>query len=417
MSNRTLKRPRSRDLYRDSTEVEEQSGNREPPGETRGLSRVDKGGKFDDGTEFGILHEGTADEKLFYWHDGEKKYLVKLTADELATQDKERQYRVSRTFQEARMMDTRAAELVAGAAGLKMRGVIWVDCSMESEWFNKEDETKLMQLAWQTVEEQNQLSVEKEHALQTAPGTFNAVRQNYQSRLKTTSNILKQFRLEQRSMKVFSLSPQVQSAMSKIVIDTIAEVSQLQGLSDPKMSMYSDRAISDENDDRTRRLCRVFRRLPLTRNEFCRFTGTVVLHNMSLQEGSAMTTYRLRQVKDGMQDNKIMWMMFVNANLDAIMREIRFVWDGTGFSKTDEFQKEMYTFDWYSHMMRKLDTVQNAVMLGPLIDNAAHRVENDMDVLQASEMDLVDTNTTTENKEDAGESNNSSVYTSSSWYR
>lgn len=130
-----------------------------------------------------------------------------------------------------------------------------------------------------------------------------------------------------------------------------------------------------------------------------------------------MTTYRLRQVKDGMQDNKIMWMMFVNANLDAIMREIRFVWDGTGFSKTDEFQKEMYTFDWYSHMMRKLDTVQNAVMLGPLIDNAAHRVENDMDVLQASEMDLVDTNTTTENKEDAGESNNSSVYTSSSWYR
>jgi hypothetical protein len=346
---------------------------------------------------------------------------VKMTDGDIQTKEKLRQQRVALTFQQARGMDTKAAELVAGSAGLKPRGVIWVDCNMESEWFNKEDETKLMQLAWQTVEDQNKKAVDMENIVQNAPGTSLEVRQEYHARLKLTSNILKQYRMEQRRMKVFSLSPQVQAAMSGIVIDTIAQFSQLSDLEEPDRMRFKDRAISDENDDRTRRLCRVFRRLPSTRNEFCRHTGIILLYTMALQEGSAMTTARLNKVLLNKNRSDLMWTNFVEQNIDEIMEDLEFVWNGSSLEKDEDLSAEIYTFDWYTHMMRNLDASQNETWVPPL-RNTAHHMEIDMDALsndvpEGGEWDI-DTNKK-KNKTGDGDENKGgggSIY-SNSWHR
>jgi hypothetical protein len=119
-----------------------------------------------------------------------------------------------------------------------------------------------------------------------------------------------------------------------------------------------------------------------------------------------------------MHESKYAWNQFIEANMNAIMADIWFVWDGVGFSGKDPHQKEMYTFDWYSQMMRKLDTVQNAVMLGPLVDNAAHRLENDMDGLHVPQIEQGDTLPIVKNPVDAAGDNGerASIY-SSSWYR
>jgi hypothetical protein len=50
---------------------------------------------------------------------------------------------IQRISQEARLADKDAAFLTAGAAGLEtIKGVVWVDCNMEAEWFDKNDEKK-----------------------------------------------------------------------------------------------------------------------------------------------------------------------------------------------------------------------------------------------------------------------------------
>ncbi|KAJ1466119.1 hypothetical protein T484DRAFT_1756903 [Baffinella frigidus] len=110
-------------MYRDIS-----SEDKPTTGATRGHGSFNPNRVFDDGSLFMIEDEGTEREKLQRkTTDGEVIEMIKRTPDELAKQDIVRRDKLSITFQKARMLDKAAATLMAGASGVSMRGVIWVD--------------------------------------------------------------------------------------------------------------------------------------------------------------------------------------------------------------------------------------------------------------------------------------------------
>ncbi|KAJ1464410.1 hypothetical protein T484DRAFT_1758115, partial [Baffinella frigidus] len=182
---------------------------------------------------------------------------------------------VQRVSQEARLLDKSAAMLIAGSAGLPMRGVVWVDCNMETEWFDKNDEKKLMAVAWNDVIGEGNRTIKGHLELvQNDLGTdcpddiLNPVR------IKNIQKVLKSFRKSQLSMQLYSLSPSTEAVLSGLVIDMLDHFEgTFSGLKDTEELKQEVRSSVFEHDDRTRRMSRMLRRLPFTRNEFCRVAG------------------------------------------------------------------------------------------------------------------------------------------------
>jgi hypothetical protein len=200
---------------------------------------------------------------------------------------------IQRISQEARLADKDAAFLTAGAAGLEtIKGVVWVDCNMEAEWFDKNDEKKLMSVAWNDVIGDNNATIKGHLAMLQGDVNVNGVKPFGgvdKVRLDHIEQVLKSFRKKQLSMKIFSLSPSTEAAMSGIVIDLLNDYEQdFSEFTDTAELRNKGRSSVFEHDDRTRRISRMFRRLPLTRNEFCRVAGVVLRYNLSLQDGKTL---------------------------------------------------------------------------------------------------------------------------------
>ena len=258
---------------------------------------------------------------------------------------------VLRVAQESRLLDKSAAMLISGAAGLPMRGVVWVDCNMETEWFDKNDEKKLMAVAWNDVIGGDNKTIKGVEQLvhtdlgQNCPdGIVDA------HRIKNIERVLKTFRKSQLSMQLFSLSPSTEAVLSGIVIDLLDTFeSELSGFTDTEQMMFETRSSVFEHDDRVRRMSRIFRRLPLTRNEFCRVAGTVLRYNISLQEGVALSTRRLNQIQFDMRNAVNNWTQFVERNITKIVHELKVFWaDDLSF----------YIFNWSTHRLKILDSEQ-----------------------------------------------------------
>ena len=251
--------------------------------------------------------------------------------------------------QNARLLDKSAATLIAGAAGVNMRGVVWVDCNMETEWFDKFDERKLMSIAWDGVIQKDNMLMDEMESRVVGTNPNGPTNSGQQVRLKHITSILQEFRKQQLKMQLHSLSPTSEAAMSGVVLDTIAEFTQLTQLKDPKTITYSDRSSIDDADDRVRRLVRMFRRLPFTRNEFCRVSAHTLRYNLALQDGVALSTRRINQIQTDMLRTRISWFRFLDDNFSAVMKELRNFWDA---------RNNQYVFDWTSHRMKMLDSQQ-----------------------------------------------------------
>jgi hypothetical protein len=256
-----------------------------------------------------------------------------------------------RLAQESRMLDKSAAMLIAGAGCLSIRGNVWVDCNMESEWFDSSDEKNLMKFAWSDV-------IGKDTA--TFQDTFQRLSGEGQSkladdqdwRLAYITKVLKSFRKTQLTMQLYSLSPGTEAVLSALVLDAIEEFPQLSVFGDTHESMERTRTIVSEHDDRVRRLSRILRRTPFTRNEFCRVAGNNLRYQISLQEGVAISTRRLNQIQLDMRNADGIWKQFLYNNIQRILDEVRHCWDNP---------ESFYVFDWTTHRMKILDSEQYSI--------------------------------------------------------
>ena len=277
--------------------------------------------------------------------------------------------KILRVSQEARLLDKSAAMLIAGAAGLPMRGVVWVDCNMETEWFDKNDEKKLMSVAWNDVIGEGNKTinghlalVQKDLGAECPDDLLNPVR------IKNIQRVLKSFRKSQLTMQLYSLSPSTEAVLSGIVLDLLCQFEYAFSVfQDTEELLDENRSSVCEHDDRIRRMARMFRRLPFTRNEFCRVAGYILRYNISLQEGVALSTRRLNQVQHDMRNAIGTWTQFVEQNLDKIVKEFTMFWHNP---------LQFYVFDWTTHRLKILDSEQYNSEVLPCTDSVTEEVMN-----------------------------------------
>jgi hypothetical protein len=253
--------------------------------------------------------------------------------------------------QESRMLDKGAAMLIAGAACLSVRGNVWVDCNMESEWFDSSDEKNLMKFAWTDVIGKDTAS-SADSFLRMSGTQPSKLADDHDWRLAYITKVLKSFRKTQLTMQLYSLSPGTEAALSALVIDAMEQCPQFSVFDDTEESRFSTRSTISEHDDRVRRMTRILRRLPFTRNEFCRVAGNTLRYNISLQEGCAISTRRLNQIQVDMRNAVGVWLQFLNGNIDRIMYEVQHCWDNP---------ESFYVFDWTTHRLKILDSQQYSI--------------------------------------------------------
>jgi hypothetical protein len=253
---------------------------------------------------------------------------------------------ISKAHRGARMLDKSAAIIVAGTAALNMQGVVWVNCNPEAEWFDQTDSRRLMKIAWDGVIERDQ---------QFAGQVTDMINRSDQNRMAATEasrvrnigRVLRDFRRQQLEMQVHALSPSTESVMLAMVIDMGTEFDEIEGVKGPVdiTTKFQNRAVGV--DDRERRMVRMLRRIPLTRNQFCRNAGNLLRYNLALQDGTALSTRRINQLQTDMRKSNATWNEFVANNITAIVREL------TTFMQQPW---HIYTFDWVSYRLKKIDT-------------------------------------------------------------
>ncbi|KAJ1466875.1 hypothetical protein T484DRAFT_1860437 [Baffinella frigidus] len=256
--------------------------------------------------------------------------------------------------QESRMLDKGAASLIAGSAGLVPDGNVWVNCNMETMWFDKIDERELMKVAWNDVIGKGNEFLQS-NVPHFASGDW-GVKTAGDPRLVHITNVLKCFRQAQLTMQLYSLSPAVEAVLTGIVLEMMDEFQEFSVFMDTSELTYANRSSVYEHDDTTRRLARVLRRLPVCRNEFCRVAGMTMRYNMALQEGAAQTTRRLNQIQADMRSATGRWLQFVGTNMNKILGEVHHCW---------ATPVNFYVFDWTTHRMKLLDSEQYLVEKPP----------------------------------------------------
>ena len=286
---------------------------------------------------------------------GVKKMQRKGTSDELM-EEFNKQIRLEKPHyqqlaQESRMLDKSAAMLIAGAACVSVRGNVWVDCNMESEWFDSSDEKNLMRFAWADVIGKD-TATSAENFARMSGNTPAQLADDHDPRLTYITTVLKSFRKTQLTMQLYSLSPGAEASLSTLVIDAMEQCPQLSAFGDSSESRHEDRSTVSEHDDKIRRMARILRRIPFTRNEFCRVAGNMLRYNISLQEGVAISTRRLNQIQVDMRHAVGVWLQFLNGNIERILHEVMHCY------YNDE---SFYVFDWTTHRLKILDSEQYGV--------------------------------------------------------
>jgi hypothetical protein len=267
--------------------------------------------------------------------------------------------------QHARMADRKAALMISGAACVDPK-MVWVTLEGGGSWFDKKDETRLMTVAWDTLEKDDNLG---ESMIQRTGGDSGRVDRNA-TRLEHITAVLKQYRRQQLSMHVQSISPAAEECMSGLVIDLVERNTQLSDMADPVITQTNPhRDPLVEHDDKIRRITRIMRRLPVCRNHFCRVAGCILAYKLCLQEGSACTTRRLNQVQLDMRIGKLEWLRYVNAHFDEMFDDISSVYNK---------DQSIYVYDWATAEMRRLDSdqfevVQGERVQGPVDSDAEER--------------------------------------------
>jgi hypothetical protein len=265
--------------------------------------------------------------------------------------------------QHARMADRKAASIISGAACVDPK-MVWVTLEGGGDWFDKKDETRLMAVAWDTLEKDENLG---ESVMQRTGDSSGRAADRDANRLEHITAVLKQYRRQQLSMHVQSISPAAEECMAGLVMDLMVYYTRFNDMKDPKITQKNqERNPLIEHEDKIRRIARILRRLPVARNQFCRTAGCILAYKLCLQEGSACTTRRLNQVQLDMFRSKASWVRFMNDNFEEIFSDVNSVFD---------VEDSIYIYDWTTVEMCKLDTDQFGVIAATAVPVDADTVE------------------------------------------
>lgn len=248
--------------------------------------------------------------------------------------------------QQTRIEDKIAAKLIAGAAGVG-EAIVWVVCEGGGAWFDKSDERRLMAFAWDgVIEKENQMMDSVIDRLSVNESVKRPSNQG--SRLKLITDTLKEFRQTQLRMRVSSFSPSAEESMIGLVMIMCDDYEMFDSVPAVQRKTH-DLSETTQHDDKIRRLSRMFRRMPITRNQFCRTAGCMLRYTLCLQEGSAVTTRRLNQIQSDMARSKQAFLRYCMAHADEIEQTIH---------KSYNKETDLFVFDWLTYELQKIDSEQ-----------------------------------------------------------
>jgi hypothetical protein len=289
---------------------------------------------------------------------------------ELTTSKAAEQAEMQRT---ARLLDHRAAVLIAGSAGMPNVNTVWVDCSPNRAWLDQLDERRLMKLAYEIADGRSDQVRRLNQVMSDAPNVAPAVG-NAREVSHEVMAVLKQFRQELIRSHVVCLSPVAEAVTVELASDLQERVKWTQpvksdtttGLdlrpADPTAaSDYYDNASNPGAEfnvatvhDRssTKLLSRILRRHPNFANVFCQAVGKLVAYRSAVQHGSAVTRLRLVEMRnESIRERRKCLEWFQNVD------RVRGV---QGLVNKCAKQPWMYalSFDWVTLALRELDQDQ-----------------------------------------------------------
>lgn len=278
----------------------------------------------------------------------------------------------------ARLLDHRAAVLIAGSAGMPNVNTVWVDCSPNRAWLDQLDERRLMKLAYDVADGRGDQVRRLNHVMSDAPNVPPAVG-NAREVSHEVMAVLKQFRQELIRSHVVCLSPVAEAVMVELASELQERIKWTQPVqtdANTGLDLFAKKGINgrivsaqeyyDQDThpgaefnvatvhDRsfTKLLSRVLRRHPNVSNEFCQAVGKLVAYRSAVQHGSAVTRLRLLEMRsESIRERRKCLDWFQHADRVQAVQ---------GLVNKCAARPWMYalSFDWVTLALRELDLAQ-----------------------------------------------------------
>lgn len=246
----------------------------------------------------------------------------------------------------ARMLDHSAAVLIAGHAGMPNINAVWVDCNPQRSWLDKNDERKLMNMAYEHVNK-NAEWLERFTSVGGNPGNQPFALEN----TDMARAFVQTMQLYHAKFKqVVCLSPATEAAMQEIVMTILDNVVVI-------TTQITQNTHAEDDGDDCKHLCMLLRRLPLTRGQFCKVVGRVLGYRNALQQGTAITARRLYQLEVEMRRSIMLWETWLQTNLRGVAALVKKHDRG----KIDEItggKIDHFNYDWVYPALHRLNLIQ-----------------------------------------------------------
>lgn len=239
---------------------------------------------------------------------------------------------------DAQLLDHRAAVLIAGHAGMANINAVWVDCNPQRAWLDKNDERKLMNMAYEHANK-NQEWLERFQSM-SSEATNQPFSDENSGAASLFVSTMKNYHAKFLESTVICLSPSTEAAMQEIVMSITEDMPEIVS----QIEAIDQRENLNIESDMCKELSIILRRIQFTRGHFCKVVGRVLGYRHALQQGTAITARRLHQLEVEMRRGIIAWDNWLKLNIDKVVREI----------KDKIVTISMYNYDWVSDALSVL---------------------------------------------------------------
>jgi hypothetical protein len=212
---------------------------------------------------------------------------------------------------DARMLDHRAAVLIAGHAGMANINTVWVDCNPHRGWLDKNDEKKLMNMAYENMTKDGEWLDRFQSTTSHSGNMPFATKNTYMA--QHFVDTMKQFHAKFIQEQVVCLSPAAEAAMEEITMNTIEN--------EPSFANFAAK-YQENGRDFYKELSILLRRMVCSHGHFCKVVGRVLAFRNSLQQGTAITAVRLCQLEKEMLRAIMAWEGWLQQNTPRILNEV-----------------------------------------------------------------------------------------------
>lgn len=260
----------------------------------------------------------------------------------------------------ARLLDHRAAVLVAGAAGMPSVHTVWVDCSPNRGWIDKLDERKLMNSAYSLADRDEQY-MRRLQGLADGVVAPNQQANASEAISRHVLSVIKQYRKAIIASQVVCLAPVVETVMVELAQDIEPNLNLPRDSFEYGAALAPPLLLGENTEDHdldvhdpgvVKMVVRVLRRHAEFAPRFCQAVGKIVAYRTGLQHGSATTTRRLQVLQVESVRDRRFWVEWMN-NSDRLEQLRKII---ARFRDTPE--NSAMTFDWVSEALLKLDREQ-----------------------------------------------------------